>query len=1091
VARLDVDGDDVTVTWQTPISGATRGSPRVYLRKPRSDDPATEVLMVSQYFFARVDASSGELLFVTTTNESNFDDADLVAYDAASDSLYAYNDPFLVRVNANDNSIVRSTDVSAPIDFADPAVNESEYPWFFEEYFEGDWYHKAEARDFDSLHIIDDDRSLHLTVTYWGTLGRDEQEGTYVHWGTLDVDRSEFDYGDVGIVVEEEGMQGISVGTNLKAAFTDKALVVAGEQNLLGSSMDAYFVRYVSLETEEILWSASLLDRPALVAVNDARVAVLDINNHMKLWTEDGDEMASTEFPILGDAHDMVLLCQSGSTSGEVRFAATIDGETAVQTFRRDEGQNDYDRLERLDLTDHDMSHAEYLAYDDGHDAYFVGGNYDDGRRAVARFNYQYPDSTHAWTTPVDARSGSPRILLRRRHGAERATEVLLISKSFYARVDASSGDVIFQRTDSDFASSSRTAYDPVGDWLYGVDGRSVVRYDVNNGDERARVRVAYQLDVADPDMADLPLPPDNDVDLDNWFYENGEQEIEGIGVSSGDGCASHVHLFGRYHGDVVDEDHHYSWFVMSLDKWCDQDALMDERCEDDPTWHHPNEPSHDCAYVAQKASDRCDGVGDDGRAATVACRLSCGRCEIDGCDDSSTWHVRGDSDENCDWVAEKAGRRCPEEGDDDVYAWQACGRACQTCPPLVEGRCVSDSGWFAEGNPSRDCDWVGDDPEDRCLEENLDGDFAFLGCPRQCGLCNVCFVEHVITTTADGVQTVLAVDLDGDGDLDVVAASSSDDTLSWYENVLDDGSKARQFRQHNLFTDREDVAFVAAADVDGDGDLDLIASMRRSDDFGWYENTNGDASTFEKHEIDDELGGRITWVGAADIDRDGHVDPLVAWDNKIYWYENDGGRSPRFARREVTSDDFDDDVMSVIVADLDEDGDPDVAAVASPSHMSWFENGGGNFRERQITTSRVERPQALAVADIDGDDHLDLVCVDEERVAWWEHRGQSQPTFSRRTITGVDFGRTVATADIDFDGHVDIIYGSSGDNEIAWQRSDGGRNDPSFKKHVITSTADFPSSLAVADIDDDGDLDIVAGDAGHNSIVWYESVRC
>ena len=49
-------------------------------------------------------------------------------------------------------------------------------------------------------------------------------------------------------------------------------------------------------------------------------------------------------------------------------------------------------------------------------------------------------------------------------------------------------------------------------------------------------------------------------------------------------------------------------------------------------------------------------------------------------------------------------------------------------------------------------------------------------------------FTEHVISTNADGARSVYAVDVDGDGDIDVLSASESDDKIAWYEN---DGSQS------------------------------------------------------------------------------------------------------------------------------------------------------------------------------------------------------------------------------------------------------------------------------------------------------------
>ena len=50
--------------------------------------------------------------------------------------------------------------------------------------------------------------------------------------------------------------------------------------------------------------------------------------------------------------------------------------------------------------------------------------------------------------------------------------------------------------------------------------------------------------------------------------------------------------------------------------------------------------------------------------------------------------------------------------------------------------------------------------------------------------LDNYGWTAHIITTSADGAQSVFAIDMDGDGDVDVLSASEYDDTIAWYENL-------------------------------------------------------------------------------------------------------------------------------------------------------------------------------------------------------------------------------------------------------------------------------------------------------------------
>jgi hypothetical protein len=91
---------------------------------------------------------------------------------------------------------------------------------------------------------------------------------------------------------------------------------------------------------------------------------------------------------------------------------------------------------------------------------------------------------------------------------------------------------------------------------------------------------------------------------------------------------------------------------------------------------------------------------------------------------------------------------------------------------------------------------------------------------------------ESVITANRDAADSVFATDLDGDGDLDVLVASFGDDSVSWYQN---DGTPADGGWLFRFITNSADGArAVFAADVDGDGDVDVLSASRNDDDVTW-----------------------------------------------------------------------------------------------------------------------------------------------------------------------------------------------------------------------------------------------------------------
>ncbi len=87
--------------------------------------------------------------------------------------------------------------------------------------------------------------------------------------------------------------------------------------------------------------------------------------------------------------------------------------------------------------------------------------------------------------------------------------------------------------------------------------------------------------------------------------------------------------------------------------------------------------------------------------------------------------------------------------------------------------------------------------------------------------------------TSEEGAYSVYAVDLDSDGDMDVLSASGgSDDNITWYENDGDEN-----FSAHTITTYVESAYSVYAADVDSDGDIDVLSASYYDDKIAWYEN--------------------------------------------------------------------------------------------------------------------------------------------------------------------------------------------------------------------------------------------------------------
>ena len=144
-------------------------------------------------------------------------------------------------------------------------------------------------------------------------------------------------------------------------------------------------------------------------------------------------------------------------------------------------------------------------------------------------------------------------------------------------------------------------------------------------------------------------------------------------------------------------------------------------------------------------------------------------------------------------------------------------------------------------------------------------------------------FTPHTITTDANSARSVFAVDVDGDGDIDVLSASEFDDKIAWYEN---DGNE--NFTPHTITTNAINALSVYAVDVDGDGDMDVLSASSLDNTITWYENDGNE--NFTPHNITTIVQSASS-VYAVDVDGDGDIDVLSGsksdFLHPVAWYEN------------------------------------------------------------------------------------------------------------------------------------------------------------------------------------------------------------
>ncbi len=347
---------------------------------------------------------------------------------------------------------------------------------------------------------------------------------------------------------------------------------------------------------------------------------------------------------------------------------------------------------------------------------------------------------------------------------------------------------------------------------------------------------------------------------------------------------------------------------------------------------------------------------------------------------------------------------------------------------------------------------------------------------------------ENVITTLTNFTFSTFAADLDEDGDMDVLSASTNDDKIAWYENTDGLGN----FGAQQVITTSTDGPFsVFASDLDGDGDQDVLSASIGDDKIAWYENSDG-LGNFGAQQVISTMADGAYAVFAADLDLDGDLDVISASqsDNKVAWYENTDGLGT-FGSQQVIST-LAIIPSSVFAADLDADGDIDVLSSSiGDDKIAWYENtdGLGNFGSQQVITTLADVAYAVFATDLDGDGDMDVLSASEEddKIAWYRNTDGLGTFGAQQVIVLADGARSVFAADMDGDGDADVLSASTFDDKIAWYENADGLG--SFgAQQVISSTANGAGDVYVADLDGDGDLDVLSADAVGNQIAWYEN---
>lgn len=283
--------------------------------------------------------------------------------------------------------------------------------------------------------------------------------------------------------------------------------------------------------------------------------------------------------------------------------------------------------------------------------------------------------------------------------------------------------------------------------------------------------------------------------------------------------------------------------------------------------------------------------------------------------------------------------------------------------------------------------------------------------------------------------------------------------------------------------------------DMDNDGDIDLVSNNPANGNLVWFENLDGNGKMDDPKVINSLNHLGVNLFHLHDVDGNGTIDVIGVENQQVFWYKNTITNTATFSDEiYLPNQDFT-SVYEFNIEDMDGDNILDIVMIGHPMEIGWMKgiDNQGNFEP--YASLSFDGRYHVRVSDLDGDGDMDMVTPHYDNGDWnlvWVSNTDGNANLSSPNIINalIESPQDLKIADLDGDGDDDILLATYTGFYLAYhyywyenQLNQGG----SWVQNTISDTTLMAPPL-IYDIDTDGDLDLVTSYGGNGGFIVFEN---